>query len=116
MVILLWVSQKKLLFRCQNTIFRPFEPTTLFFTVVSFNFCLKLCVCLPLGAFGKLHRNSLAVDRQSGLESLQDLEQLRRLLLTKHRDLGSVWVQLFFINMWIFRTDPNTRTKNTSFS
>lgn len=111
---------KKLVFRCQNTTNTLFlghlSQQHFFFTVVSFNLCLKLCVCLPLGAFGKLHRNSLAVDRQSGLESLQDLEQLRRLLLTKHRDLGSVWVQLLSINMWIFRTDPNTRAKNTSFS
>lgn len=49
-----------------------------------FNLRPKLCLCSPLGAFGKLHGNSLPVDGQCRLESLQDLQELRRLLLTKH--------------------------------
>lgn len=60
--------------------------------------CPDFGVCLPFGAFGKLHHNSLPINRESWLESLQDLEQLRCLLLTKHIKICElVLVQLLVI-------------------
>lgn len=47
----------------------------------------QISVCSPFGAFGKLHHNSLPINRESWLESLQDLKQLRCLLLTKHTEM-----------------------------
>lgn len=57
-----------------------------------------VCACLPFGAFGKLHHNSFPVNRERWLESLQDLEQLRCLLLIKHTETCKlVWVHLCVI-------------------
>lgn len=60
-------------------------------------FCRNFCY-LPFGAFRKLNHNGLPVNRESWLESLQDLKQLRCLLLTEHTEIGElVKVQLYAI-------------------